>query len=385
MIDENRIKKNLERLSFPRLSGTPKEKFAFKLINQDVKELNLSTLTQEFKFSSFYARIYPKIGFSLAFSLLFIIFLNIKGLFTHLSLISIGIALIIMLLLNKNPEKIKFGKVFSSQNLIVKYPSKSNEADSIGIFLFAHLDSKGQRLSISIRIWNFRIWLASFIISMIAILLYNNFFFGVIARLYFLNLILLSINFFSTFLILINSTNNKSDGAVDNASGVVCVLELLKHYLNLEKRLENYDLWFVFTGAEECGTMGIRHFCNKFKDIDKKKSIIINFDAIGKVLAYFSSFINPYKNFFLYNKFQKAAKKLDLRYHFTNRSFGIKSDGLYLKSKGFRGFGFGDLDVYKHVHSVNDTIDKVDVKLLKKLCIFITEILKEIDEHKRNN
>ncbi len=383
MIEENRIKKNLEKLSFPRLSGTPKERIAFNLIKQDVNELDLTFSTQEFKFSSFYARVYPKIVFTLASLLLYIIFLNIRGWFTQSSLITIGITLIFMLLLNKNPEKIKFGKVFSSQNLIVKYPSKSNEINSIGILIFAHLDSKGQRLSINIRIWNFRIWLASFIIGMIIILLYNNLFFGVNNGLYFLCIVLLIINFFSTFLILINITNKKSDGAADNASGVVCVLELLNHYLSHEKRLENYDLWFVFTGAEECGTMGIRHFCKNLKYIDKNESIFINFDAIGKVLAYFSSFINPYKNSLLYNKFQKAAKKIDLKYHFTNRSFGIKSDGLYLKSKGFRGFGFGDLDVYKHVHSVNDTIDKVDTKLLKKLCLFITEILKEIDDHKR--
>jgi Zn-dependent M28 family amino/carboxypeptidase len=194
-----------------------------------------------------------------------------------------------------------------------------------------------------------------------------------------LGVIPVGINFLSTILIVINTTNNKSDGASDNASGVVCVLELLNFYLKPELRLKNFNLKFVFTGAEECGTMGIRHFCDNLGVIDKKKSYIINFDAIGRVLAYFSSSINANKNSVLYEKITKNAESLDLRFHHTTRSFGIRSDGLYLKRHGFHGFGFGDLDVYKYIHSINDTIDKVDTALLEKLCILLTNILKEID------
>ncbi len=381
MIDSNSIRKNLEKLSFPRLSGTKEENLAFNIIKKDIDELNLPFSIQEFVFSTFYSRVYPRIAFSLAFWLLFIIFLNIEGYFKQITLISVGIAFVILFLFVKNPERLEFGRVLPSQNLVVKYPSKKKENTSKGILLFAHLDSKGQRLSISIRIWTIRIWLTSYVIAMIVIILYYIIFLQIVSWLYIIGAIFVGINFFTTFLFMINTTNNKSYGALDNASGVVSVLELLNYYLNPELRLKNYNLWFVFTGAEECGTMGIRHFCNECGDLDKTKSIIINFDSIGKSLAYFSSSINPNKNINLYNTFQKSAEKLNLRFHYKKSSFGIRSDGLYLKSQGFRGFGFGDLEIYKYVHSVNDTIDKVDTNLLKKLCIFITDILKEVDDH----
>jgi len=45
-----------------------------------------------------------------------------------------------------------------------------------------------------------------------------------------------------------------------------------------------------------------------------------------------------------------------------------------------KGFGFGDPSSYKHIHSINDTIDKVEANLLRKLCIFIIEIVKDLDK-----
>ncbi|GAH35094.1 unnamed protein product, partial [marine sediment metagenome] len=140
--------------------------------------------------------------------------------------------------------------------------------------------------------------------------------------------------------------------------------------------------WFVFTGAEETGTMGIRHFYNHIKHLDKKKSYAINFDGIGgKDLSYWSSYINPKKNYDRYKVFLKSAEKVDLKFEFAKATFGIRTDGLYLRSKNFLGFGFGGLGIsYKYVHTRNDTIDKVDTSLLEKLCRFVSIILKEIDD-----
>ncbi|MFX1599115.1 MAG: hypothetical protein ACFFB6_00805, partial [Promethearchaeota archaeon] len=67
MIDEKNIKANLEVFTFPRLSGTIAEEKAFKLAVEKVERLNLNYLIQEFEFSTFYSRIYPKIIFSLGF------------------------------------------------------------------------------------------------------------------------------------------------------------------------------------------------------------------------------------------------------------------------------------------------------------------------------
>jgi hypothetical protein len=379
MIDENNIKKNLEIYSFPRLSGSTAEHKAFEILKNDLKKSNLTPSIQEFTFSTFYSRVYPKIVFSMAFWLLFLTFVDYMGIFMLMNVFIISSVFIILFISTKKPENIKFGKVLPSQNITIEYPSKLRENSNKSIMLFAHLDSKGQRLSIMIRIWSFRLWLSSFFIGIIVLIFYYIIFIEIITWFFIICGLFVGVNFLATILIVMNSTNNKSNGASDNASGVVCVLELLKYYLNTELRLKNFNLKFVFTGAEECGTMGIRHFCNELSNVDKEISFIINFDAIGKVLAYFSSSINPTSNVSLYNSFIKTAKNLDLSFLRTKRSFGIRSDGLYLKSQGFRGFGFGDLAVYRYVHSVNDTVDKVDTVLLEKLCKFVSNVLKEID------
>ena len=77
MIDENRMKQNLKEFSFPRLSGTIHEKMAFQLAHDKIKELGLSPLIQKFEFSTFFSRIYPKIGFISGFFLLLLFYLNI--------------------------------------------------------------------------------------------------------------------------------------------------------------------------------------------------------------------------------------------------------------------------------------------------------------------
>ncbi|MBA7648020.1 hypothetical protein ES703_55800 [subsurface metagenome] len=58
---------------------------------------------------------------------------------------------------------------------------------------------------------------------------------------------------------------------------------------------------------------------------------------------------------------------------------GTYTDGLFLLNKGFQGLGSGDKSIYNYVHSVNDDVDKVNIKVLKKLCQFYTILLNEVD------
>jgi len=65
MIEERRIKRNLKKFAFPRLSGTKFELEAFNKLKKEVEGLNLDFEVQNFTFSSFYSRIYPKLAFLL--------------------------------------------------------------------------------------------------------------------------------------------------------------------------------------------------------------------------------------------------------------------------------------------------------------------------------
>lgn len=386
MIDELIIKKNLEEFSFPRLSGTIHEKKAFDLAFNKISDLGLKPQVQDFEFSTFYSRSYPKIGFISGFLLLLSFFINLN--FGYFILIFIGPILVFLFIVMRNPENVKFYKKLKSANLFVRLKAhkspiknKSNKPNKIIVFS-CHLDSKGQKLSILARVRSMRAWFFSTLITIFIILLKeltpSN------LNLIFISLgsIPLSINLIGTLLIGINTTKNSSYGAIDNASGIICVLELLRYYSNENNRLENVDSWFVFTGCEETGTMGIRNLYKKLKVFDRNLFMLVNFDSVGRGITIFDSIYQPdgYNEF--YNNFLNNGVGLDIIQKSKKINFGTHSDGTFIKKKMYQGVEFGDLSVYKYMHSKEDTIDKVNTNNLKRLCELIIENVKIYYENK---
>jgi hypothetical protein len=388
MIDEKRIKENLELFSFPRLSGTDGEKKAFNLALERVKSLNLTPNIQMFTFSNYFARYYPKIVISIGFFLLLLFYLNIATIiFPILYLISL-IFLAIHFILAKRPQNIIIGKKLKSHNLFITLSSKPSnknsndgkcESSERNFLFFCHLDSKSQKLSILNRIRAARSWVFSSI-SLLIITILKNYVLIQFSLLFFIiGAIPLAINILATLLIILNTTGNESKGAIDNASGIVCVMELLNYYLNTEFRLNNFNLYFVFSGAEESGTMGIRYFYQNVKELDRDKAIIFNFDAIGKNVYFFPG--KPIKKNVqvLLQKFLNNSKKISIKIISKRFYIGSRSDGYFLKKRGFQGIGIGDIESYKFIHSSNDTIDKIDPSILKDLCEAIITILNDYD------
>jgi hypothetical protein len=388
MIVRNRIKANLEQFSVPRLSGSESEESSFNILKEKIKKLNLEPQTQKFSFSSFYSRIYPKISLGLLFAMLFIQISRIHGIYPRLFILIFFALLIVILIFTRNPEKIKLGKIFYSQNVFVKLRCKrctdgNEEAHSFNktspnIFLFSHLDSKGQRFTIKVRVMSVWLWIISFLAGIALNVIHIIVLHDSLLIILIVETILLTMNFIFTLIIILNTTNNNSYGAIDNASGVSCVLELLNFFLLPENRLNNYNLWFVFTGAEESGTMGIRNFYKYMKELDRNNNYTINFDSIcNKFYLYNHGFItdlNPKTlNLISNNKGIIELKKSKIVYP------GIRSDGLFLLSKKFTGLGIGDESVYSYIHSIDDTVDKINISVLEDLCNLITVLLSEID------
>ncbi|UCD01612.1 MAG: M28 family peptidase, partial [Promethearchaeota archaeon] len=334
---------------------------------------------QEFSFSTFYSRVYPKISLTLLSWLLIVLFLNFYVTFTIVNLSLILIVISVLIVLTRNPENIRIGRKFYSQNIFVKVSSQSKNRSSNGnILLFSHLDSKGQTLSIRTRIRLYYIWIISFPLSLLSIL-FNSFFFPrVFLVVYVISIFVLTINCGATVILLLNTTNNKSKGAIDNASGISCVLELLNHYSIPENTLKNYDLCFVFTGAEESGTMGIRNFYKNVENYDRNKTFIINFDCIAKKANLWDHGLLNNKNFKSFNYILENKDMISLE-KARKISIGTYSDGLFLLNKKFQGLGNGDKSSYDYIHSVNDDVDKIDITVLKKLCQFYTILLNDLD------
>jgi len=388
MIDEKRIQENLQLFSLPRIFGSADEKKAYNLAKDKISQLNINVNSQEFNFSNFYSILYPKILFTIIFTIIMLYFINFKGFIQDLIVLILIIILIIVVILSKRFNSLRLGKKFNSQNIYTKFDSNKIESQLLdskkSIILIAHLDSKGQRIHIVNRVKNFILWTISFILLVVIIILKNVFFAQYSLLFYILGILPLALNFFSCVVIVFNNTNNDSDGALDDASGIVCILELLNYYsnCNLERSLKNIDLWFVLTGAEECGTQGIRNFYKIIKgNINKKQTIVLNFDSVGKNLDFvkFGVFMHKKK---ILNIFKKQSEKYGLKTKTRRVLFGVHTDGYFLAKRGCQGIEFGDYDSYKYLHSSKDTTDKVDPLLLKKLCEIVIESISEIDNLK---
>jgi hypothetical protein len=302
-----------------------------------------------------------------------------------LILLLLGI-LIASFIITRKPEKIQLFKTFNSQNLLVKvYPKSDKEKDNNRIALFiSHLDSKGQRFTIRIRIRIIKLWIISSIILAVIIPLKSLIFTEFEIAFFIIGLFPLLGNFFASIIIVMNTTDNSSEGAVDNASGIACNLELLNYYNLSENRPTNYNLWFLFTGAEECGTMGIRHFYNSLGNFDFKNLIGFNFESIANHVYLFPGgnegvHIKDVDYLLLNN-----SRNLTIHHYITNRVLGTHSDGGFLGDKGLQGFGIGEVEAYDYMHTSNDTLDKIDTQVLKKLCLVLTDTIKEHDSNLQN-
>ncbi|TFG13270.1 MAG: M20/M25/M40 family metallo-hydrolase [Promethearchaeota archaeon] len=371
-ISSTRLRENLELFSFPRLSGTEFEKRAFNLAKQKIEGLDLTPEVQTFKFSTFYSRIYPKISFPLVFWIFLTLYLNLNLPFLFVSLILSFSIFFPFFLLTRKPEKIKLGKVLESQNLYVKLSTDSNLAPNEihDIFFMAHLDSKGQRITARTR--GISIFLLTIsILSNIIILILR----GWLSSLYVFFTALggfpLLILLIAVIILSTNTTNNKSKGVIDNASGIACVLELLYAFTAKKGIQKNYNLWFVLTGAEESGTMGVRFFYKLIKDIKRDKAIIHNFESLGKSINIIvtKSTLDNHPSY--YEFIGKKAEDNNYTLFVNPLSRGIHTDGMYLTQHNFTLFEYESSEVGKYMHSEKDSLENVDTDMLQELCNFI--------------
>ncbi|MFX0076059.1 MAG: M28 family peptidase [Candidatus Hermodarchaeota archaeon] len=381
MVEESRIKTNLKKFAFPRLSGTQHELKAFNRVKSEVESLNLDFEVQNFSYSSFYSRTYPKVAFTSGSLIFLILYLRYHVIFSTITLAILGNILVLSILLTRRPEDIRVLKRFNSQNLLIKFKSlserlKSNER--IALFI-SHLDSKGQRFTIRFRIRMIKLWIATIIMLGCGLPFKFLIDWRFLELIYIIITFPLTMNLFSAFLIILNSTNNRSEGAVDNASGIACNLELLNHYSNEKNRLLNYDVWLLFTGAEECGTMGVRHFYNNLRKFNPNKSIIFNFESIANHVYLFPGGKEGAHAQDIDKLLLNNARDLRIHHYITNRVLGTHSDGGFLGDKGFQGFGIGEVEAYEYMHTTKDTLEKIDTSILKKLCLVLTDSLKKHD------
>ena len=392
--DKDRIYNYVKKFSFPRLVGTQGEKKAVELTTNTFKQIGFEEeqITQDsFRFSNFYSVHLIKLIILMNLISITILFAikYLYPLFTFITIIIIAIIVFLMINVCRHPELKGFwekywGKWISATSVFTKIPAKTLSSIEAGnLIISAHLDSKSQSYKTLWRVLLYRIWLYSeisltlfyvgFLITLHELFEFHN----IIIFIYEVGIVI------STFLLIISNifllflkTNNKSCGALDNASGMAIIFELSSYFVS--NPLDNFNLWFCQFSAEEIGTMGSRNFLdNRENQFSIGKTFQINFDMLSLLnhrknqIEYIKSYgliprkkISPLLNEYL----QKAAASENLTIFSFHTSIGAHTDSIPFHLRKYDSVDIITRAACKYTHSKKDTYDKVDPLILLDTC-----------------
>ena len=166
-------------------------------------------------------------------------------------------------------------------------------------------------------------------------------------------------------------------GANDNASGVATVLRLAERY---GEKLEHFDVWVVFPGAEEALLLGMRAWLKQHKgELDPERTVFLNVDIAGNGSVRFM---------------RKEGFVVAMRYHpelirlceeigdgegMTSRN---ATDALMARSAGFPAITITSRDARGYArnwHQLTDTPDRIDPDALEETYAFCCSLVERID------
>ena len=406
--DQDRLANYVNTFSFPRLAGTEGEKKAVKLAHGTFKEIGFKSnqiKKKSFDFSDFYSTTLIKLimTLNLTFNLNLVLFIYIHVYLTMLLIISILIIVYLIIRGLKHPEipgfwGEYFGETINSTNVFTKIPAKKIPENEAGnIIISAHLDSKSQSINTLRRVRLYKLLLYSElaligIYIFYLIILFGNLDISFYITIYGTWISIVLISFSNIYLLFLN-THNKSPGALDNASGMAIVFELSSFFI--KHPLENFNIWFCQFSAEELGTMGSRVFVNEYENQFVKGRVFqINFDMVSckpdpqnNRIEYSKSYgigiqrlIAPLLSRYLL----LAAEKANLEVKGLHLSTGAHSDTVPFRLRKYDTIDITTGAASFFAHTVHDTAEKVDPKILHDTCNLIGETIILIDKDYKN-
>ena len=293
--------KHVESLAFPRMVGTDGEQKAAEYLKNTFSEMNLAPVEEEFTFTNYASDILIRAVQGLKCGLLVIaLCLFTIGNVGLIIAVCISIVLLILTLYSsiwarffykfQNTEgKLVKAKKFTSKNIIAKIDCAAGKENASGeIVIFSHYDSKSQLYG---ELWRVIFFYISLMLNLGIPLLYIGY--SIISIGYSLtatplnplsyligSLILTIIAIVAIAFLLINRNRNESPGAINNASGLGVFLELAA--IHAKTPLENTNLTFVATGAEEMGLQGAVSFLKAHeKEFNPEETYFLNIKEAG--------------------------------------------------------------------------------------------------------
>ena len=374
------------KISIPRLAGSDGEKEAADYIKEKLKETGWGIKEEEFFIP---LTPFPLFKLLLGIILLFIVFSRLYisssplffGLLIIFSAIFLIFSLKIWLLILHSDFYHQKKRGIKSKNIVA---SLNDEKDfrKGKLFLVAHYDSKSQNLSLPLR---------SITSVLLIIFLLST---GFLFFLYFLNPgtvllgrikifslldILTVLNVILLLLLLSDRIENRSAGALDNASGVGVLLELAG--ILIKNPLRGFSTTLLFTGAEELGLIGASSFLHRHQKELSKEDIFLNIDSASDKNVMVSMDQKKEKGLFFLIK--EAAKESGIKI----RSFpflpGFLMDHLSFSLKGFKTASlYTASKKSRYIHTSKDTLNLLEKRSLKNIGQLLERIIRGLDSDK---
>ena len=168
-------------------------------------------------------------------------------------------------------------------------------------------------------------------------------------------------------------TDSIANGANDNASGTVAVLELAKFLANQD--LER-DVIFALFSAEEKGLVGSRHLAEKMKSQEVEPYVVFNIEMLGVQMKDkdYRAYVTGYETSNLAEVFNSYHEGEDQFLGFLPQAAQY---GLFKRSDNYPFFEVFnvpaqtictfDFTNYEYYHHVNDEFEELDVNAYLKL------------------
>lgn len=175
------------------------------------------------------------------------------------------------------------------------------------------------------------------------------------------------------------------NGADDNASGTVGMVELAKKYASQEVRPKR-SLIFVAFDAEEEGLLGSDNFFDQCIAIDTSMvKAMVNLDMIGRY--------NPEKGLKILGAntskeglklIEKLTKNADIKVKCEQKTLLFSaSDHINFYRYGIPIFFF-NTDTHKDYHRVSDEVQKIDFKHMQQILQIADELINDLANRKKN-
>lgn len=387
LIDELDTIKHVNHLAFDRAAGTSGETKAVNYLQEELFDNSINFKLEYFAWSSpiryLMKTIYLMIlAYLLAFKLFLVIvlFFFIKYMF-------------------QKTRKISFTQKEQSKNLIATIKARRRVKNRPVIIFSAHYDSVSSRISYKVQnalLYIIRIIILPYIgltifvtiwiaLNLFEITAYDVIFIYLVSIVSIISLSVV-IPLFLFFFIA-----NKSTGSIDNASGVSVLAELAK--LIKSKPLENYDVLFVWCGAEEWGLKGSKNYIKRNKDYlnnkyDLNKSMNINIDMVGTYIGLLNKKGLVRKkalNKKLNKIIQQSAQKLNIPLDVYDKVRGPAGDYISFRrfskktKSSFQVACFHSDKDSKYIHSIRDTPDRCSNKILNGCLSICYETISYLD------